>query len=69
LQDRGYLKVGYAADVAVFDPEQIADRADYDHPYRYSTGMRYVFVGGVPTLFEGTPTGALPGRALKHKRN
>jgi N-acyl-D-aspartate/D-glutamate deacylase len=67
LQDRGYLKVGYAADVAVFDPKQIADRADYDHPYRYSTGMRYVFVGGVPTLFEGTPTGALPGRALRHE--
>lgn len=66
LTDRGYLKVGQAADVAVFDPTTIADRADYDHPYHYSTGVRYVFVGGVPTLFDGTPTGALPGRALRH---
>jgi len=66
LPDRGYLKVGYAADVAVFDPKTIADKADYDRPYQYSVGMRYVFVGGVPTLFAGTPTGALPGRALRH---
>jgi N-acyl-D-aspartate/D-glutamate deacylase len=64
LTDRGYLKVGLVADVAIFDPATIADRADFDHPYRYSTGVKYVFVGGVPTLFDGTPTGALPGRAL-----
>lgn len=66
LPERGYLRAGYAADVVVFDPQAIADRADYDHPYRYSTGVRYVFVGGVPTLFDGVPTGALPGRALRH---
>jgi N-acyl-D-aspartate/D-glutamate deacylase len=67
LKDRGYLKVDYVADVTIFDPQTIADRADYDRPYRYSTGVKYVFVGGVPTLFDGTPTGALPGRALKRK--
>jgi N-acyl-D-aspartate/D-glutamate deacylase len=66
LSDRGYLRVGYAADVTVFDPKTIADRADYDHPYRYSTGIKYVLVGGVPTLYDGVPTGALPGRALRH---
>ena len=66
LPQRGYLRTDYVADLAVFDPQTIADRADYDHPYRYSTGMRYVFVGGIPTLFDGAPTGALPGRALRH---
>lgn len=67
MPERGYLREGYAADVVAFDPKVIADRADYDQPYHYSTGIRYVFVGGVPTLFEGVPTGALPGRALRHQ--
>lgn len=67
MQDRGYLKAGYMGDVAVFDPTTLADKADFDRPYQYSVGMKYVFVGGVPTLFNGTPTGALPGRALRHK--
>lgn len=66
LPERGYLRESFAADITVFDAKTIADRADYDHPYRYSTGVRYVFIGGVPTLFDGTPTGALPGRAIRH---
>jgi N-acyl-D-amino-acid deacylase len=67
LEDRGYLKPGQAADVVVFDPKQIADRATYDKPYEYSQGVRYVFVNGVPAISDGAPTGALAGKALRHK--
>ncbi|MBL9093752.1 MAG: D-aminoacylase [Planctomycetaceae bacterium] len=66
LADRGYLKPGQAADVVIFDPKQIADRATYDKPYEYSVGVRYVYVNGVPAVYEGVPTGALAGRALRH---
>jgi N-acyl-D-amino-acid deacylase len=66
LTDRGYLRVGYAADVTIFDPKEILDKAEFDRPYQYSEGVKYVFVNGTPTLFAGTPTGALPGKALRH---
>jgi N-acyl-D-aspartate/D-glutamate deacylase len=66
LTDRGYLRVGYAADVTVFEPQEILDKAEFDRPYQYSVGIRYVFVNGVPTLYAGTPTGALPGKPLRH---
>ena len=65
LKDRGLLRAGYAADVVVFDPKTVVDRATYDHPYRYSDGVRYVFVNGVAAIADGTPTGALGGRALR----
>jgi N-acyl-D-amino-acid deacylase len=65
LSDRGLLRAGYAADIVVFDPKTIIDRATYDHPYRYSEGMRYVFVNGTAALADGTPTGALAGKALR----
>lgn len=67
LTDRGYLKPGLAADVTVFDPEQFRDRATFDQPFRYSQGVRWVFVNGTPAISEGTPTGALAGKALRKK--
>lgn len=67
LSDRGYLKTGYAADIAVLDPAQVLDQATFEEPYRYSTGVRHVFVNGRPAVFEGTPTGSLAGKALRHK--
>lgn len=67
LSDRGYLKADQAADIAIFDPQTFRDAATFDNPHRYATGTKYVFVNGQPTVWEGTPTGALPGKALKHK--
>lgn len=67
LTDRGYLKPGLVADIAVFDPQTFRDQATFDEPFQYSTGMRYVFVAGVSAVHEGTPTGALAGKALRHK--
>src|SRR5205085_3454084 len=64
LDRRGLLKEGYFADVAVFDPKAIADKATYENPHQYAAGMRHVFVNGVQVLKDGEHTGAKPGRAL-----
>lgn len=65
LKKRGVLKVGYYADVLVFDPAAIADHATYENPYRYATGMSDVFVNGVQVLENGEHTGATPGRFIR----
>src|SRR5260370_1880729 len=64
LDHRGLLHEGYFADVVVFDPKTIADKATYDKPHQYAVGVKHVFVNGVQVLKDGTHTGAKPGRAL-----
>lgn len=61
---RGLLQPGHFADVVVFDPATIADRATYDEPRQYPTGIDTVVVNGVVTLARGVPTGARAGRPL-----
>ncbi len=69
LPQRGYLREGYFADIAVFDPLTVRDRATFDQPYHFSVGMKYVFVNGVPAIYEETPTGALAGRVLAKEQS
>ena len=64
LKDRGLLKSGMFADVVIFDPQTIADRATFENPHQYSIGVRDVFVNGQHVLKNGQHTGAKPGRAL-----
>jgi N-acyl-D-amino-acid deacylase len=64
LDHRGFLKEGMFADVVVFDPTTIADRATYEKPHQYAVGVKHVFVNGVQVLKDGEHTGAKPGRAL-----
>ncbi|MBO0862241.1 MAG: D-aminoacylase [Chloracidobacterium sp.] len=64
LDRRGLLKPGYFADVVVFDPNSIADKATYERPHQYSVGVKHVFVNGAHVLKDGEHTGAKPGRAL-----
>jgi len=64
LDDRGFIQDGMFADVVVFDPATIADRATFDKPHQYAVGMKHVFVNGVQVLKDGEHTGAKPGRAL-----
>jgi N-acyl-D-amino-acid deacylase len=65
IVDRGRLRNGYFADLAIFDPATIADRATYTDPHQFAVGMRHVFVNGVAVLRDGEHTGATPGRAVR----
>ncbi len=65
VKDRGLLKEGYWADVAVFDPKTIGDRATFDKPHQYAVGMAYVLVNGKLVLEGEHHTGALPGQVLR----
>ena len=65
LTDRGVLKTGMWADVVIFDPATIRDRATFDNPNQLSEGMEYVLVNGVPVIDGGKMTGNLPGKVLR----
>jgi N-acyl-D-amino-acid deacylase len=68
LHDRGLLRPGMTADVTVFDPDRIGDKATYTEPFQYSVGVQYVVVNGQLVLDRGKHTGAKPGRALRRGR-
>ena len=65
LWDRGLLKAGMAADITVFDPASVADKATFEQPHQASVGFAYVFVNGQKVLDHGTLTAARPGRGLR----
>jgi len=67
LVDRGYLRPGAVADIVVFDPDQFIDRATFDDPHQYSTGVRYLFIAGQLALQDSKRTGKLHGRLLRHR--
>ncbi|GAB5499389.1 MAG: amidohydrolase family protein [Pseudohongiellaceae bacterium] len=64
IQDRGLISEGYFADLAVFDADQIIDRATFEDPHQYAVGMQYVLVNGEVVVSDGQHTGARPGRIL-----
>jgi N-acyl-D-amino-acid deacylase len=64
LDQRGFLREGMFADVVVFDPKTIIDKATFEKPHQYAVGMKHVFVNGAQVLKDGEHTGAKPGRAL-----
>jgi N-acyl-D-amino-acid deacylase len=65
LNDRGVLKAGMWADIVVFDPQTITDRATFSAPNQLSVGMQWVLVNGVPVVDQGAATDALPGQVLR----
>ena len=65
LSDRGLLKAGMAADITVFDPVTVADKATFEQPHQPSVGFAYVFVNGQKVLDHGKLTAARPGRGLR----
>jgi N-acyl-D-amino-acid deacylase len=64
LDHRGLLEPGMFADVVVFDPATIADRATFENPHQYAVGVKHVIVNGVQVIKDGEHTDARPGRAL-----
>jgi N-acyl-D-amino-acid deacylase len=69
LVDRGLLREGYRADITIFDPHTIADRATYDNPHQYAAGISTVIVNGVVVIDTGEHTGELPGQVLHRGPN
>jgi N-acyl-D-amino-acid deacylase len=65
LRDRGQIRVGFYADVTVFDAQEIGDAATFDEPARPATGIRHVLVNGKLALTQGTPTTYRPGKILR----
>src|SRR6202171_169761 len=65
LPDRGLVKTGFRADLAVFDPQRVSDKSTFADPHHYSEGFRYVAVNGVLVVDSGAMTGKTPGRALR----
>ena len=65
IPERGLLQAGRFADLIVFDPKTVREAATYVEPEKLSIGMRWVFVNGTAAVENGTPTGALAGRALR----
>lgn len=65
LRDRGLLKEGFFADITIFDPRRIIDKATYENPTQPSVGIEYVFVNGELEYEDGKLTGAMAGRALR----
>jgi len=65
LRRRGSLRPGYHADVVVFNPDSVMDHATFEQPHQFSTGVRDVFVNGVPVLRNGEHTGAKPGQVVR----
>jgi N-acyl-D-amino-acid deacylase len=67
LTDRGVLRVGAVADLVLFDPETIADRATFAEPRQQAAGIPWVFVNGAAVIADGRRTDAVPGRSLRRR--
>ena len=64
LRDRGQIRENFFADLVIFDPATISDRATFTDPHQLSIGIEWVFVNGKAVVQNGAHTGALPGKAL-----
>lgn len=67
MTDRGVLRSGAVADIAVFDPQRVNDRSTFEDPWQLAIGVQHVLVAGEPVLRDGELTGARPGRVLRRE--
>ncbi|MBI3681843.1 MAG: D-aminoacylase [Acidobacteria bacterium] len=67
LRDRGLLREGLAADIVIFDPERVQDKATFPDPHRFSEGFDWVLVNGVIAVEDGKPAGVPGGQVLRHR--
>jgi N-acyl-D-amino-acid deacylase len=66
LRDRGLLREGFWADLVLFDPEKVQDKATFEKPHQFSEGFDLVLVNGVPIVEDGKLTSDRPGKILRH---
>jgi N-acyl-D-amino-acid deacylase len=66
LKDRGMIREQAWADLVIFDPDRVQDRAVFNDPHHYATGFAWVLVNGVPIVRQDAHSGARPGRVLRH---
>jgi N-acyl-D-amino-acid deacylase len=66
LKDRGLIKEGMAADLVIFDPARVADKATYAKPHQYSEGFDYILVNGQLAVDDGKLTFTRSGQTLRH---
>jgi N-acyl-D-aspartate/D-glutamate deacylase len=64
MKERGRLKPGMRADIAIFDPVRVIDTATFERPHQYPVGIEYVIVNGAVALENGQHTGALAGQVI-----
>lgn len=69
MSDRGWVRPGARADLVVFDPLTVIDRATYEQPHQFCVGVHHVFVDGTAVIREGVDTGAMTGTVLRRRRN
>lgn len=69
FRDRGLVREGYAADLVLFDPARVRDKATYEQPHQFSEGFNFVLVNGVIVVEEGKLTEARPGKVLRNGRS
>ncbi|MBE9489471.1 MAG: amidohydrolase family protein [Bacteroidetes bacterium] len=65
LENRGFLREDYFADIVIFNPETVADNATFDEPLQFAEGMEHVIVNGIQVILNGNHTGTFPGRFIK----
>jgi len=65
LDDRGKLEKGFAADIVVFDPDEISDKATYSDPHQYSVGIRFLVINGEVAIEDSNYNGKLAGKPVR----
>ncbi|MEE2897847.1 MAG: amidohydrolase family protein, partial [Gemmatimonadota bacterium] len=69
LRERGQLREGWFADLVMFDPATVADRATFEEPHQYPVGIPWVFINGQAAVADGQYVDIRPGRVLRRGRN
>ena len=65
LQNRGTIEIGKIADIVIFNPDEVIDKATFEEPHQYAAGIPFVLVKGIPIVDKGVHTQARPGKVLR----
>ena len=69
IRDRGAIKEGMYADIVIFNPRSVIDKATFSDPHQYPQGIQYVITNGTIVIRDEEHTGALPGKVLRHNND